>query len=115
MAETKARDIGLDMEPPKDSCKDSNCPWHSTLPVRGKVILGRVRSAEMRKTIVIEWDYDQYVPKYERYERRKGRVAAHHPPCIKVKEGDLVHVAECRPLSKTKKFVVVENVTEKEE
>jgi small subunit ribosomal protein S17 len=33
---------------------------------------------------------------------------AHNPPCINAKEGDVVKIAECRPLSKTKKFVVIE-------
>jgi ribosomal protein S17 len=57
--------------------------------------------------------YDQYVPKYERYERRKSRIVVHNPECIRAREGDVVVVAECRPLSKTKSFVVVAKTGEK--
>ncbi len=46
--------------------------------------------------------------RYERYEKRRTRVAAHNPPCINAKEGDKVVIAECRPLSRTKKFVIIE-------
>jgi len=49
-----------------------------------------------------------YIPKYERYEKRTSKYKAHLPPCIEVKEGDEVVIMECRPLSKTKSFVVVE-------
>ena len=45
--------------------------------------------------------------KFERFERGKSSVQAHNPDCIKAKEGDQVMIAECRPLSKTKSFVVV--------
>ena len=31
----------------------------------------------------------------------------HNPDCINAKEGDLVGVVECRPLSKTKNFVII--------
>jgi len=37
---------------------------------------------------------------------------AHNPPCLDVKEGEVVKVAECRPISKTVSFVVVERVEE---
>ena len=46
--------------------------------------------------------------KYERFEKRSTRIAAHIPDCINGKTGDSVKIMECRPLSKTKKFVVVE-------
>ena len=32
----------------------------------------------------------------------------HNPDCIDAKEGNLVKIMECRPLSKTKNFVIVE-------
>jgi small subunit ribosomal protein S17 len=49
-----------------------------------------------------------YVPKYERYLNRRSKVKAHNPVEISAKEGDTVIIKECRPISKTKKFVVVE-------
>lgn len=54
----------------------------------------------------------RFVGKYERYERRRTQMAAHNPPCISARTGDRVVVAECRPLSKTKKFVVVHRLGE---
>nr|AJS12927.1 30S ribosomal protein S17, small subunit ribosomal protein S17 [uncultured archaeon] len=48
-----------------------------------------------------------------RYERRKSRIPSHSPPCVGAKEGDHVKIAECRPLSKTVSFVVVERSEEK--
>ena len=39
---------------------------------------------------------------------RSSRISAHIPDCINAKAGDNVKIMECRPLSKTKKFVVVE-------
>ena len=103
----KVRDIGLGLPAPKDVCDDPNCPWHGTLSIRGRVFKGVVKSAKTHKTVIVEWGYHRYIPKYERYERRKSRVVAHIPPCMKAKEGDIVTIAECRPLSKTKSFVVV--------
>jgi len=37
-----------------------------------------------------------------------SRITAHNPPCIAARRGEKVKIAECRPLSKTKSFVVVE-------
>lgn len=110
MAKKKTRDIGIDVTPPEKECNDENCPFHGHLKVRGRVFVGRVVSKK-EKTITIEWDYLRYVPKYERSERRRTRVYAHMPPCIDAEKGDTVKIAECRPLSKTKNFVVVEKTS----
>ena len=100
--------IGIDVEEPKKKCDDPNCPFHGKLPVRGQLIRGRVASTEMEKSVVVKKERMRYVPKYERYEKRTGRYTAHSPPCIPLKEGDEVSIMECRPLSKTISFVVVE-------
>ena len=99
--------IGLDIAPPESTCGDFRCPWHGSLSVRGMAFRAVVRSTKSHATAIVEWDYHHYLPKYERYERRKSRVVAHNPPCIRAREGDSVMIAECRPLSKTKRFVVV--------
>lgn len=101
------KSIGLEVKPPQGTCSDQKCPWHGTLPVRGKSFQGSVKSVKSAGTAVIQWQYPKFVPKFERYERRKSRLTAHNPSCIKAKEGDEVVVVECRPLSKTKSFVVV--------
>jgi len=103
-----ARNIGIDVKPPPKQCEDDLCPFHGTLPIRGKVMEGKVVSAKAQKSVIIERQYFHYLPKFERYERRHSRIAAYIPECIAAKEGDVVKIAECRPLSKTKHFVVVE-------
>lgn len=99
--------IGLGVKQPEDSCEDVKCAWHGRLPVRGSVFEGIVSSAKPRNTAIVEWPYNKYSIKYERYARGKSGVNAHNPACLHAKEGDRVVIAECRPLSKTKKFVIV--------
>ncbi|WXG45468.1 MAG: 30S ribosomal protein S17 [Candidatus Atabeyarchaeum deiterrae] len=100
--------IGLDVTPPKAKCDDELCPFHGTLSVRGRVFEGTVVSEKMANTVVIRREYLHYVKKYMRYERRGKHLHAHNPSCIAAEEGDLVKIAECRPLSKTVSFVVIE-------
>jgi len=89
------------------NCSDVNCPFHGTLSLRGRIIDGVVVSDKMRKSVVITVEYTRFYPKYERYARMNSRITAHNPDCILAKKGDKVKIAECRPLSKTKSFVVV--------
>jgi len=96
------------LKKPKKTCADQNCPFHGTLSTRGRVLDGVVISTKMDKTAVVRRAYMHYIPKLRRYERRRSHIPAHNPPCLNVKEGDLVKIAECRPLSKTVSFVVVE-------
>jgi small subunit ribosomal protein S17 len=103
-----ANNIGLNVSVPEKECDDVNCPFHGTLPVRGQVITGKVVSDKMRGSVVVARDYLHFVKKYKRYEKRSSKLHAHNPPCIGAKVGDNVKIAECRPLSKTKTFVVVE-------
>jgi len=98
------------LKKPKKSCEDRNCPFHGELSVRGRVLEGKVVSAKMERTVIVRRDYLHYVPKFRRYERRHGHLPAHNPPCLDVKEGDKVKIAECRPISKTVSFVVVEKL-----
>ena len=104
----KARNIGIEVDPPKKECSDPKCCWHGTLPVRGKIFKGKVVSSKGLKTAIITREYLRPLPKYERFERRHSRIVAYNPECISAKENDTVTIAECRPLSKTKHFVVVE-------
>ena len=110
LAEKKeiVRNIGVPVEPPKIRCTDTNCPFHGTLPIRGQIITGVVVATKMQDSISVEREFMRFVPKYERYEKRKTKVHAHNPPCINAQDGDNVLVAECRPLSKTKSYVVIE-------
>jgi small subunit ribosomal protein S17 len=105
--------MSLTFKKPKKACEDRNCPFHGELSVRGRVLDGVVVTAKMDKTVVVERDYLQYISKFMKYERRRSRIPSHNPPCIDAKEGDRVTIAECRPVSKTVSFVVVEKAEEK--
>jgi small subunit ribosomal protein S17 len=104
------RDIGIDVVAPKKVCDDVHCPFHGTLPVRGNVFIGTVLSAKVPKTLTVSWERKVFIKKYERYTRKRTKVRVHCPACFEIKEGDTIKVAECRPISKTKSFVVVEKV-----
>ena len=104
------RDIGIDVRSPEGEWDGSdNCPFYGSLRVRGQIIEGTVSSQGMTDSIVVERETTRYMQKYERYEKRTRRYAAHLPSCIGgVSQGDKVRIMECRPLSKTVKFCVIE-------
>ena len=78
--------------------------------MRGQIFVGEVVSDTAPKTVVVKREYLKKIRKYERYERRTSKIHAHNPPCIDAQVGDIVKIAECRPISKTKSFVVVERI-----
>ena len=104
------RDIGVDVRSPEGEWDGSdNCPFYGSLRVRGQIIEGTVSSQGMTDSIVVERETTRYMQKYERYEKRTRRYAAPLPSCIGgVSQGDKVRIMECRPLSKTVKFCVIE-------
>ncbi len=95
---------------PTKECNDPHCPFHGGLKVRGRILQGEVVSTGMTKTIVIRRNYNFYIKKYQRYERRNTKQAAHVPDCMEVEIGDLVKIMECRSLSKTVAFVLIQIV-----
>ncbi len=101
------KSIGIDVKAPEKECDDPNCAWHGRIAVRGRVFRGTVKSSKGMRTAVVQWAHPRYLTKYERYERRKSSTIAHNPPCIRAKDGDNVVIAECRPISKTKCFIIV--------
>lgn len=103
-----SKDIGLDVIAPTKTCLDIHCPFHGNLKVRGQILVGSVISNKMNQSVVIERKYEKIVSKYQRYEKRRSIMHAHNPTCINAKIGDIVTIAECRPISKTKSFVVVQ-------
>ncbi len=77
---------------------------------RGRTFTGVVTSDSMRKTVTVEWNRRHYIPKYERYEKRRTRVKAHNPPEVDARVGDEVVIKETRPMSKTKHFTIIRKV-----
>jgi len=94
----------------KSTCEDTNCPIHGSLSCRGKTLSGVVTAAKMHRTAIIEFERRVHLPKFERYEKRKTKIKVHNPDCINAEKGDIVKVHECRPLSKTKHFVIIEKI-----
>lgn len=111
-AARRARDIGLDVRAPKARCDDRHCPFHGRLSLRGQVLEGTVVSTSMQRTAVVERTLLHFVPKFERYEKRRRRYLAHSPACLHVPLGHRVRIAETRPLSKLVSFCIVEDLGE---
>ena len=106
----KARNIGIKVKQPSKSCEDSKCPFHGDIKVRGRTFTGVIIAKDVHKTATVEWSYKASIPKYERTETRRTKIHVHNPPCINAEVGDVVRIAETRPLSKTKNFVIIENL-----
>jgi small subunit ribosomal protein S17 len=64
----------------------------------------------MQKTVTVLLERQVQHPLYGKIVRRSTKVHAHDENS-ECKEGDVVRIAECRPLSKTKNWRVVEVVT----
>lgn len=103
------RDIGIEVKSPEGECNEDECPFHGTLPIRGQLFRGKVVRI-YKKSVVVEKEMLRKVPKYERYLSKRNKIHAHNPRCINAQPGDMVTIAECRPLSKTKSYVVVERI-----
>lgn len=107
----KAKNIGIKVKLPTKKCSDKHCPFHGKFGVRGRIFTGTVIKNLASKTAQIEFPRTYSLPKYERYEKRRTRIQVHISPCMKVKVGDKIKIMECRPISKTKNFVMIENET----
>ncbi|MHB8566001.1 MAG: 30S ribosomal protein S17 [Nitrososphaerales archaeon] len=105
---SEARNIGLQVKAPERACEDQDCPFHGSLRIRGKLLSGKVVSIAAKNMAVVQRESFQYNKKYMRYLKKRNKVHAHLPPCVELKMGDLATVAECRPISKTVSFVVVQ-------
>jgi len=79
-------------------------------PIRthGRSFVGVVISTKMAKTATVEWETKRYIPKFERYEKKRTRVKAHNQ--TDAKKGDIVRITQTRPLSKTKHFIIIEHI-----
>ena len=104
------RNIGLPISEPskKPEENDKKNPFNGTLSIRGKLFEGVVVSSKAKNTVVIEKESPIYFTKFKRYARGKSSIHAHVPTNLEVQEGDKVLAAECRPISKSVSFVVVE-------
>ena len=104
------RNIGLPVKATKKKIieNEKNNPFNGSLSIRGKLFEGIVIDAKAKGTVVIQKELPIYFKKFKRYGRSKNKIHAHVPSNIDVQQGDYVIAAECRPISKSVSFVVVE-------
>jgi small subunit ribosomal protein S17 len=71
-----------------------------------RVLTGRVTSDKQDKTITVLVERRVMHPLYKKFIRRSKKYAAHDDANV-CKEGDLVSIEECRPISKRKTWILV--------
>jgi len=61
--------------------------------------------------------YPLYDKKYERFEKRRTKINARLPDCLKneIQLGDWIEIKECRPLSKIIHFIATKKIRSKTE
>ncbi|HCO42587.1 MAG TPA: 30S ribosomal protein S17 [Gammaproteobacteria bacterium] len=72
-----------------------------------RTVVGRVISDRMDKSISVRVETREQHPIYKKYVRRSSKFHAHDADNA-CRIGDLVRIEECRPLSKTKTWRLVE-------
>ncbi|NOY64683.1 MAG: 30S ribosomal protein S17 [Nitrospirae bacterium] len=72
-----------------------------------KVFVGTVISDKMDKTVTVAVTRLQKHPLYKKYIKRTTKLKAHDEGNV-CRVGDTVKIIESRPLSKTKRWVVLE-------
>ena len=73
-----------------------------------RILSGVVVSDKMDKTVVVRVDRRVMHPLYKKYIRHSKRYAAHDEE-NRFKEGQMVRIEECRPISKRKRWQVVQD------
>jgi small subunit ribosomal protein S17 len=74
-----------------------------------KVMVGTVVSDKMDKTIVVETERLMRHPVYNRTMKRRAKFKAHDEK-NEARTGDRVKIVECRPLSRSKRWRLLEVV-----
>ena len=73
----------------------------------GKILKGKVVSSKMKDTVVISVDSFKKHPKYGKFIKKQNKIMAHDEG-NKHKEGEIIEIIETRPISKNKRFKVLE-------
>jgi len=74
-----------------------------------RTLTGMVISDKMDKSITVQVARQVKHPIYKKFIKRTSKLHVHDEE-NSCKEGDLVVIQECRPLSKTKSFRLLENL-----
>jgi small subunit ribosomal protein S17 len=75
-----------------------------------KTITGVVVSDKMDKTVVVQIEYKKMHKLYKKFVKKSKKFKAHDEK-NECKTGDTVKIIECRPLSKEKKWKIIEIVS----
>jgi small subunit ribosomal protein S17 len=75
--------------------------------VTNKAVMGRVVSSAMDKTVTVLIERTVKHPLYGKFMRRSTKIHAHDEGNL-CSTGDTVRVEQCRPVSKTKSWRLVE-------
>jgi small subunit ribosomal protein S17 len=74
---------------------------------QGKILSGKIVSTKMKDTIVVLVERFTKHPKYGKFLKRQKKFKVHDAG-NKHKEGEVVEIIETKPISKDKRFMVVE-------
>ncbi|MBO1273173.1 MULTISPECIES: 30S ribosomal protein S17 [Shewanella] len=75
-----------------------------------RTLQGKVTSNKMDKSITVAVERQVKHPIYGKYVKRTTKIHAHDEQ-NQCNEGDIVTIRECRPLSKTKSWTLVDVVS----
>ena len=76
-----------------------------------RIFVGKVVSDKRDKTVTVEVTRTMMHPKYKKYIKRRKKFHAHDED-NSCRVGDIVKIIESRPISKTKRWVVLEKIQE---
>ena len=77
--------------------------------IKGRSFIGKVVSAKMTKTVIVEVVHTHAHILYKKTVRRHARFAVHNT-LEGVSVGDTVKISEVPPMSRTKHFIVAEKI-----
>ncbi|MCL4363683.1 30S ribosomal protein S17 [Patescibacteria group bacterium] len=77
-----------------------------------KILIGKVVSTKMQKTVVVEVERKTTHPAYRKVIVRHKKYKSHNEN-LELSVGDLVRIEETLPMSKDKHFRVLEKITVK--
>ena len=105
--------MSMTFKKPKKTCDDRNCPFHGTLAVT-RTCTGRHRSHMQRWIRPLSLTENSYNSHQNSYVTKDDTVTSHHTThhASTLRKATDVKIAECRPVSKTVSFVVVEKLGE---
>jgi len=74
-----------------------------------RVLIGTVVSNKMEKSVTVKVERRVKHPLYKKFMTQSKKIAAHDETNT-LAIGDQVRIRECRPISKSKRFEVIEKV-----